>query len=85
MNNNLSYEINSQNITDPINPSLSTSNGYNLATTNIAIRSSFLGDVLKKKYRTEMEIVPVEETEYIPLKKFKYVKRIKVYMPTVKK
>ena len=88
--NNLPYEITSQNInsisnTYSINPSLNTSNEYQINSDNIDINSGLSADELRKKYRTETEIVPVEETEYIPVKKIKYVKRLKVYVPKVKK
>ena len=87
--NSLPYEIKSQTIdvtnTYPVNTSLTTSNTYQLETDNIDINRSLSADELRKKYRTETEIVPVEETEYIPVKKIKYVKRMKVYVPKVKK
>ena len=88
-NESLPYEIKTQNIntsnTYPINSPLTTSNTYQLDTDNIDINSSLSVDELRKKYRTETEIVPVEEIEYIPVKKLKYVKRVKVYVPKVKK
>lgn len=87
--NSLPYEIKSQTInvsnTYPVKTSLTTSNTYQFETDNIDIKRSLSADELRKKYRTETEIVPVEETEYIPVKKLKYVKRMKVYVPKVKK
>ena len=35
--------------------------------------------------RTQTEIVPVEEIEYVPVKKKKFIKRTKVFVPTIKK
>ena len=90
INQSQNFDINqSQNInisnTYPINPSLKTSNEYQLSNDNININNNLPVDELRKKYRTEIEIVPVEEIEYIPVKKLKYVKKIKVYVPKVKK
>ena len=36
-------------------------------------------------YRTQTEIVPVEEIEYVPVKKTKLIRRTKVFVPTIKK
>ena len=35
--------------------------------------------------RTQTEIVPVEEIEYVPVKKKKLIRRTKVFVPTIKK
>lgn len=40
---------------------------------------------LLKKYRSEVVVESREEVKYIPVKKIKYVKKLKIYIPTIKK
>ena len=40
---------------------------------------------LVKKYRTELVVEPKEEVKYIPIKRIRYVKKLKVYVQKIKK